>query len=76
MNKFYQVWRLSPTKGQWFRYSHIPDCETAQYAEMLLGSHRAGNYRGNQFKSWMRDDKFKIVHVEQTLTDVETRSQL
>ena len=71
MNKFYQVWRMSPTKGQWFRYSHIPDCATVQDAEMLLAQHRAGNYRGNQFKHWMRDDKFKIVHVAQTITDVK-----
>ena len=71
MNSFYQVWRMSPTKGQWFRYSHIPDCATVQDAEMLWAQHRAGTYRGNQFKSWMRDDKFKIVHVAQTITDVE-----
>jgi hypothetical protein len=71
MNTFYQVWRLSPTKGAWFRYNHIPDCASVDDAVVLLSQHRQGNYKGNQFKSWMKDDKFKIVKVEQTLTDME-----
>ena len=71
MKTIYQVWRLSPTKGDWFRYSHIPDCDTYEQAELLLEQHRSGTYKGNQFKSWMQNDKFKIVRVEQTLTDCE-----
>jgi hypothetical protein len=72
MRTFYQVWRLSPSKNEWFRYNHIPDCATVDDARVLLSEHRRGTYKGNQFKSWMLNDKFKIVKVEQTLTDWET----
>jgi hypothetical protein len=71
MRTFYQVWRLSPSKNEWFRYNHIPDCATVDDARVLLSEHRRGTYKGNQFKSWMLNDKFKIVKVEQTLTDIE-----
>ena len=70
MRTFYQVWRLSPTKGDWFRYSHIPDCATYDQAESLLDQHRRGTYKGNQFKPWMKDDKFAIYRYE--LTDTYT----
>ena len=72
MKTFYQVWRLSPAKNDWFRYNHIPDCATAKDAEVLFEQHRTGTYKGNQFKHWMQNDKFKIVQVEQTLTDWES----
>jgi len=68
-NTIYQVWRLSPSKNTWFRYNHIPDCATANDAEVLFEQHRTGQYKGNQFKHWMQNDKFKIVKIEQTLTD-------
>lgn len=71
MRTFYQVWRLSPTKGDWFRYNHIPDCASVNDAQVLLSEHRSGTYKGNQFKPWMQNDKFKIVRVEQTITDCE-----
>lgn len=71
MRTLYQVWRLSPTKGDWFRYNHIPDCATPDEAVVLLSQHKTGHYKGNQFKHWMQNDKFKIVRVEQTLTDWE-----
>jgi hypothetical protein len=69
MRTFYQVWRLSPTKDLWFRYNHIPDCDTAQQAQVLFQQHRLGVYRGNQFKPWMQQDQFKIVKVIQSITD-------
>jgi len=69
MRTFYQVWRLSPSKGLWFRYNHIPDCATVDDARILFGEHRQGTYKGNQFKSWMLADQFKIVKVIQSITD-------
>jgi hypothetical protein len=73
MNKtIYQVWRLRPRTDLWFRYSHIPDCATPDDAAILLNEHRAGRYKGNQFKSWMTNDQFKIVRVDQTFTDIES----
>jgi hypothetical protein len=68
----YQVWRLRPNTDLWFRYTHIPDCATPDDARILLSEHRAGRYRGNQFKAWMKTDKFKIVRVDQTFTDIES----
>jgi hypothetical protein len=68
----YQVWRLSPTKQQWFRYNHIPDSATPDDARILLSEHRAGRYKGNQFKHWMLTDRFKIVRVDQTFTDEQS----
>ena len=66
----YQVWRLSPTKQQWFRYTHIPDCATEDDARILFSEHRAGLYKGNQFKSWMLTNQFKLVRIDQVITDI------
>ena len=68
MKTIYQVWRLSPTKGLWFRYSHIPDCATLDEAIVLLSQHKTGHYKPNQFKSWMREDKFAVYRYELTET--------
>ena len=67
----YQIWRLNPSKNQWFRYKHIPDCDTAEVCRDMFRQHREGDYRGNQFKTWMVNDRFKLVHVDMTITDIE-----
>ena len=65
----YQIWRYNPLKEQWFLYKHIPDCPNERLARSLLEQHRAGTYKGNQFKDWMREDQFKVVRCDRTVTD-------
>ena len=65
----YQVWRLSPTKNEWYHYKHLPDCATLPQLDLLFTQHRQGEYKGNQFKSWMSTDKFKYVQVTQQFVD-------
>lgn len=67
----YQIWRFNPLKDQWFHYNHIPDCNRIEVSRDLLAQHRRGTYKGNQFKSWMQDSRFKIVRCEMTFTDME-----
>lgn len=62
----YQVWRLAKGSDTWTRYKHIPDCQTEQQAQDLLECHRAGTYKGQQFKSWMRDDQFRVIRSDCT----------
>jgi hypothetical protein len=71
MKTFYQVWRYNPLKGEWFYYTHLPNATTPEAVKQILTAHMNGEYKPNQFKAWMKNDKFKIVQVEQTLTDVE-----
>jgi transposase len=68
----YQVWRYNPLKDCWFHYNHIPYATTAEAVKQILQAHQNGEYKPNQYKAWMKDDKFKIVKVEQTFTDMET----
>lgn len=67
----YQVWRFNPLKDTWFHYKHIPDCNRQEVCRDLIQQHVEGTYKGNQFKSWMRHDQFKIVRVDMTITDIE-----
>lgn len=66
----YQVWRYNPLKEEWFRYAHIPDCNSQEVCASLLEQHKRGEYKANQFKHWMQDSKFKIVRAEMQFTDV------
>lgn len=34
----------------------------------MLDQHRRGTYKGNQFKPWMKDDKFAVYRYELTDT--------
>jgi len=68
---FYQVWRFNPLKDQWFYYNHIPNATTINAVKNVLIRHKNGEFKGNQFKNWMLNDRFKIVRVEQTITDCE-----
>lgn len=68
---FYQVWRFNPLKDKWFYYGHIPNATTINAVKQVLTAHKNGEYKPNQFKHWMKNHKFKIVRVEQTLTDCE-----
>ena len=65
----YQAWRFNPLKEQWFHYKHIPDSNRREVCEDLLAQHKAGTYKGSQFKPWMQDSKFKIVRVDMVFTD-------
>jgi len=62
----YQVWRLAKGSDTWTRYKHIPECQSEQEAQHLLKCHRAGTYKGQQFKSWMRDDQFRVIRSDCT----------
>jgi hypothetical protein len=68
---FYQVWRFNPLKDEWFYYGHIPNATTPEAVKDLLLKHKQGQYKPNQFKSWMKDNQFKIVKVNQDITDIE-----
>jgi N-acetylneuraminic acid mutarotase len=67
----YQVWRYNPLKDQWFLYNHIPYATTPEAVRQILVAHMNGEYKPKQYKAWMKNDKFKIVKVEQTFTDWE-----
>ena len=67
----YQVWRYNPSKQQWFYYKQIRSANNPEAVKKKLLSHINGEYKPNQYKDWMKDFKFKIVKVEQTITDCE-----
>lgn len=66
----YQVWRYNPIKQEWFRYQHIPECNTPEVCQDLVLQHKAGTYKGKQYKHWMVESKFKVVKVDATFTDI------
>ena len=70
-NTIYQVWRYNPLKDQWFYYNQIPHATNPEAVKKILLAHINGEYKPKQYKAWMKDFKFKIVKVEQTITDVE-----